>query len=143
MKATVRVKKSQLDRFRKLARQTDKEIQAFLVGRVVSPELTVVEWFAYAKRYAKQSSSEVSWYMEDYEAVKKIAENDNSRIVGDVHSHPEWDSVMSSTDAKSHVQDGHRICGICSVTTGKNGKRRTRVRFWIMESALPLDIEYA
>lgn len=142
MRSTVRVKRSQLNRFRKLARESSKEIQAFLVGRVVNPELTVIEWFAYAKRYAKQTASEVSWFLEDYEAIKKIAEDDGLRIVGDMHSHPEWDAVMSSTDAKSHVQDGHRICGICS-TLGKSGNKRTRVRFWVMESALPAEIEYA
>jgi proteasome lid subunit RPN8/RPN11 len=142
MKATVRVSRNQLAYFRKLARSTSKEIQALLVGRVVSPELTVIEEFAYPRRYAAQSASGVSWRLDEYEAVKKDAEARGKRVVGDLHSHPEWDAVMSATDAKAHVQDGHRVCGICSTQTNARGTRRTRVRFWIMESALPAEVEY-
>lgn len=137
MRARVRVNKHQLDYFRSKARETHLEIQAYLIGEVISPELTVVEAFAYTSSYATQKPNEVRWYQDEYNAVKRSAEERGKRIVGDIHSHPNWDAVMSLTDYRAHVEDGLRICGICS-TMG----RKTRVRFWIAESALPAEIEW-
>lgn len=143
MKSIVRVNKNQLDRFRRFARATEKEIQVFLIGKVVSPELAIVEEFAYPTKYAVQTTGEVRWYEDDFIEVKTGAEERGKRIVGDLHSHPNWDAVMSPSDYKAHIGDGHRICGICSTMTTPSGQRRTRVRFWISESALPCEIEYA
>lgn len=137
----VRVKRSQAQYFRRLAlreaRSTGREIQAYLVGHVVSPTLTVVDEFCYPKNYAFQTANEVRWYQDEYEKVKHAAEVGGKRIVGDAHSHPDWDSVLSPTDYKSHIEEGYRIAGICSVMNG-----RTRLRFWIAESALPLEVQY-
>lgn len=138
MVAKVRVRKAQLDYFRAKARDTNLEIQAYLIGEVVSPLLTVVEEFAYPKEYALQKPNEVCWYQHEYEEVKRSAEERGKRIVGDIHSHPNWDAVMSPTDYKAHIEEGYRVCGLCS-TMG----RKTRVRFWVAESALPCEIEYA
>lgn len=133
----VRVHEGQAAYFRRLARRTDKEIQAFLVGHVVSPQLTVVDEFHHPKAYAVQTPCEVRWYDDEYQAVKKSAESRGKKIVGDVHSHPNWDAVLSPVDYRSHIEEGYRVAGICSVHSG-----RTRLRFWIAESALPLKIEY-
>lgn len=137
IKCKVRVRKSALNYFRSKARDNPKEIQAYLIGKVISPELVVIEEFAYPKTYAAQTTGEVSWYQVEFDEVKRSAEERGFRVVGDLHSHPSWDAVMSASDYKSLIEDGHRVCGLCSI----NG-RRTRVRFWIAESALPLDIVY-
>ena len=141
MKSKVRVSKYALDYFRKLARKTPLEIQAYLVGKVISPELVIVSSFKYPERYSDQTTNSVNWYLDEFEEVKKIAEEQGNRIVGDIHSHPSWDAVLSPTDYKAHVQSGFRISGICSTMTNRTGIH-TRVRFWIAESCLPLEIEY-
>lgn len=137
----VRVKQSQAAYFRKMAlaeaRATGKEVQAYLIGYVASPTLTVVERFCYPKEYAVQTTGEVQWFNDEYEAVKHEAEAKNKRVIGDAHSHPDWDAVLSPMDYRSHIEEGFRIAGICSVKDG-----RTRLRFWIAESALPLQIDY-
>lgn len=138
MRAKVRVRKAQLDYFRAKARDTNLEIHAYLIGEVVSPSLTVIDEFAYPKEYETQTESCVRWYQDEYDKVKRSAEERGKRIVGDIHSHPNWDAVMSPTDYRSHIEEGHRVCGLCSTW-----KRKTRVRFWIAESALPCEIEYA
>lgn len=133
----VRVHKGQAAYFRRLARATKLEIQAYLVGHVVSPSLTVVDEFHYPKKYYSQTTCEVRWFDEDYQVVKKSAEARGKRVVGDCHSHNNWDAVLSPTDYRSHIEEGYRIAGICSIHEG-----RTRLRFWIAESALPCSVEY-
>ena len=136
--ALVRVNKNQAAYFRMKARTASGlEIQAYLVGYVVSPTLTVIEEFHYPKKYAVQTTGEVRWWLDEYALLKASAEAQGKRIVGDCHSHPDWDAVLSPSDYKSHIADGHRITGLCSVMNGK-----TRLRFWIAESALPVTIEY-
>lgn len=138
MQCVVRIPKGKLDYFRKLARNTDKEIQAYLVGKVINPELTVVENICYTNNYASQTPTEVQWYLADYNKIKERAEEKGKRIVGDIHSHPNWWPVLSPDDLESHITEGHRISGVCSVTNGK-----THIFFWIQESSLPCIIEYA
>src|SRR5579872_6360380 len=107
MIAKVRVSRHKLDYFRKLARNAHPlEIQAYLIGKVISPQLTAIEEFAYTKNYASQTVGEVSWYVADYEKVKRKAEERGLRIVGDIHSHPNWDAVMSKADYQAHIEDG-------------------------------------
>lgn len=139
MRSTVRIRKHALNYFRRLSRDSQPlEIQAYLIGRVVNPELTVVEEIKYTQNYADQTSEMVRWWLHDFKKIQIDAEERGLRIVGDIHSHPNWDSVLSPQDYKSLIESGFRICGICS-TEG----RKTRVRFWIPESSLPCDIEYA
>lgn len=133
----VRIKKGQLDYFRKKARATKKEVMGYLVGKVISPELVVVEEIAYTTQYFTQTECAVQWSGEEYERVKKSAEERGLRIIGDIHSHPNWWPVPSPTDFKGQFQEGHRITGICSVMNGK-----TKVYFWIPESSLPCKVEY-
>jgi proteasome lid subunit RPN8/RPN11 len=96
-----------------------------------------VDEFHYTKKYFSQSACEVRWFDDAYQEVKQAAESRGKSIVGDCHSHPEWDAVLSPTDYREHIKAGYRIAGVCSV---KNG--RTRLRFWVAESALPLRVEY-
>lgn len=134
----VKLRKGQLDYFRKLSRESQLEIQAYLIGEVVSPSLTIVEQFAYTDQYGLQTHDRVVWYRADYERVRKQAEERGKRVVGSIHSHPEWDAVVSPSDYKACLAEGHRICGIVS-TDGPD----TRVRFWVMDCALPCEIVYA
>lgn len=140
----VRVKKSALDYFRRLARKSPLEIQAYLVGTVVSPTLTVIDSFHYTKSYATQTESMVGWYVEDYNRVSMEAEKQGKRVLGSIHSHPRWDAVMSPADHEVCVITGARIMGICSVDNATTNHRwRTRVRFWTTDSSLPCEIVYA
>ena len=134
----VRVRRSQAKTFRRKAREAyPLEMQVYLSGHVVSPQLVVVDKFWYTTDYFRQTESEVQWTEAEYDRVLKAAEVSGKRIVGDAHSHPDWDAVLSPTDYQSHIKEGHRVAGICSIQNG-----RTRLRFWIAESALPLHIEY-
>jgi proteasome lid subunit RPN8/RPN11 len=138
MKNKVRVDKNALNYFRKVARESSPlEIQAYLIGHVVSPELTIINEIKYTREYADQTTEMVRWWMKDFKEIQKDAEERGLRVVGDIHSHPNWDSVLSPQDYKSMIESGFRLCGICSVMNGK-----TRVRFWIPESSLTCEIEY-
>lgn len=138
MSIKVRLSKGQIDYFRKLSRKSLNEIQAFLIGEVVSPNLIVIDEFVYPKKYAVQKPNTCGWYLDEYQEVKAKAEERGRRVVGFIHSHPEWDAVLSPADYKICITDMHRVCGIVSTYSGK-----TRVRFWVMDSALPCEIVYA
>lgn len=137
MQSKVRVSKNKLDYFRRKARATNLEIQAYLVGKVVSPELTVIEDFAYTKNYAAQSVNDVCWFAKEYNEVKAEAEERGLTVIGDIHSHPNWFPVLSECDYKNHLTEGQRVTGICSTMKGK-----TKVYFWLAETSLPCKIEY-
>ena len=137
MKTEVRLKRGALSYFRKLARNSPNEIQALLIGEVVSAKLTVIDSFEYTSEYAKSEPSTVSWYQSEQERVQQKAEARGRRVVGLIHSHPEWDAVMSSADSEVLLYYGYRVCGIVS-THG----RRTRTRFWVGDSSLPCEIKY-
>ena len=135
----VKVKKGALDHFRRLAREAaPKEIQAYLVGKIVSVDSVEITEFAYPKVYHTQAINEVCWYEEEYKVLKNRVEASGERIIGDIHSHPQWDAVMSLNDYKSAITESLAVCGICSIY----GKR-TRVRFWTPTSALPCSIIYS
>lgn len=138
MQNTVRLKKSQLDYFRRLSRNSENEILAYLLGFVKSPNLVDVRYFIYPREYKNSTPNTVAWKIEDYEVAKKYAEKLNMNIVGFIHNHPNWDAVMSPQDYEACITEQYRTCGIVSV----HG-RKTRVRFWVMDSALESAIEYA
>lgn len=138
MKCKIRLPKGKLDYFRKKARQAEpKEIQAYLVGRIVSPELVEIVEFAYTKEYADQSAGEVCWFREDYNRVKNSAEERGLTIVGDIHSHPNYWPVLSPDDHRNTITERHRVCGIYA-TMGRNSK----TCFWVTDSSLPCTIIY-
>ena len=134
----VKVHKGALDYFRKKARQAAPlEIQAYLAGRVISIDTVEIVKFLYTNNYAMQDTNNVQWYADDYNKFKEEIEAEGLRIIGEIHSHPEWDAVMSKADYNANVTQQSIICGICSIL----GKK-TRVRFWTPTSALPCKITY-
>lgn len=138
MKNKVRLNKNQLNYFRELARNSPNEILAYLIGEVINPNLTVIESFEYTPMYAISTPQAVAWSWADYDVIKQKAEERDKRVVGFIHSHPEWDAVLSPADYEIMITNGYRVCGICSTHD-----RRTRNRFWVMDTALPCAIEYA
>ncbi len=138
MQNRVRLKKNQLAYFRKLARNSPNELMAYLIGEVVNPNLSVVDNFEYPPSYAVSTPHSVSWFLEDYSRMRQLAANREKYVIGFIHSHPEWDAVMSPQDYEHTLHNGFRLCGIVS-TQG----RKTRPRFWVTDTALPCEIEYA
>jgi proteasome lid subunit RPN8/RPN11 len=138
MYGKVKISKSQLDRFRKLSRKyAPFEIQAYLIGEISSLNMITVDRFAYTSVYRIQTINEVQWGTEEFNKLKQKVESDGLKIVGDIHSHPEADAVMSKTDYIGTVTENLALCGICSIY-GKH----TKVRFWTPTSALPCEIVY-
>ena len=133
----VKLDKNQLAHFRKLARTTPLEVHAYLVGEIVSPSLVKVDSFVYPIEYKIQTIDSVQWSAEEFGALHRQALAENRSVVGDIHSHPQWDAVMSPADYSGAVVDALRVCGICSVYGSK-----TRVRFWVPDCALPCEIVY-
>lgn len=139
MFSKVRVKKGALNHFRKRAREVfPLEIHAYLLGNIKSIDTIEIVEFCYPKVYQVQTTGEVQWSAEEYVALKEEAENKQLKIVGDIHSHPKWDAVMSPSDYKGCILDGLSVCGICSVYGNK-----TRVRFWTPTSSLPCEIVHS
>ncbi len=137
MDTTVHVSKSALDYFRQRARNCPQEIHAYLIGEVHSPHHISVELIDHAREYAEQSKCRVQPTGEDYRRVKLRAENRGKRIVGDIHSHPDGDPIMSPDDHEAAIIDGMHISGI----VGVHG-RRTKVLFWLAGSSLPCEVSY-
>ena len=134
----VRLKKSALNYFRKKARESSGvEIQAFLLGNIISMHEVEISEFLYPKEYHTQTPSEVSWTADEYAQIWKKADEKGLSVLGDFHTHPSWDAVMSGVDYRGAVTSNFVICGICSVYD-----RKTRVRIWTPTSSLPLTIVY-
>lgn len=123
--------------FRKKARASDKEEYAYLVGEVLSSSIVRVDFFRYPSDFCTKTASEVVPSLDAENEIKAWAEKRGLLIVGTIHSHPNWDAVLSPDDHKTHMQSCHRITGLCSVKDG-----RTRVRYWVAESALHCKIEW-
>lgn len=139
MFSKVRVKKGALNHFRKLAREAyPLEIQAYLAGTITSLDTVEITDFLYTSKYKLQNNNEVAWDDDEFHKVKDKIENEGKRILGDIHTHPNWDAVLSETDYESSVTQQLVICGICSVDKGK----KTRVRFWTPTSCLHCKIIY-
>lgn len=138
MEACVIISKHALDYFRRKARDCPYEVQAYLIGEVRYPNQFVITSIEHAREYEVQTKDCVQPTGAEFARVKALAEEQGRRIVGDLHSHPNWDAVMSPQDHKACLEDGLQICGIVSTN-----KRRTRVRFWQANSSLPCGIKYA
>jgi proteasome lid subunit RPN8/RPN11 len=138
MFSKVKIKQGDLNHFRYKARQSfPLEVHVYLIGEVVSIDTIKVVKFCYPKRYDIQTESTVGWTPKEYAKVKTKAETLGLVIVGDLHSHPNWDSVKSPQDHEAQIKDNLILCGICSVNN-----KRTRVRFWTLNSSLPCEIIY-
>lgn len=138
MFSKVRLKRGALSHFRRLAREAyPKEIQAYLLGKIININTIEITDFVYTKNYHTQTNSEVAWFNEDFQRLKERADLEGKRIVADIHSHPNYFPVMSDQDYKSAVIEGLAVCVICSVY----GKK-TRVMCWTPTSSLPCVLEY-
>ena len=138
MFSKIRVRRGALNHFRKLARETyPLEMQAFLAGKIISLDTVEITDFLYTNKYKLQTNNEVSWDDVEYYKVKEKVENEGKRILGDIHTHPDYDPLMSKTDYDSTVTQQFVICGIVSVRKG-----RTRVMFWTPTSSLHCEIIY-
>jgi proteasome lid subunit RPN8/RPN11 len=131
----VRVSEGQLTYFRNLARDSKLEIMAYLIGEVIDADTVEIDSFEYTKDYGLQKTNAVSWYEKEYERVQQKAESRGRRLIGYIHSHPNWDGVMSPEDLDHCVVNGLRLCGIVSTNN-----RKTIVRFWVIDSPLPCKI---
>ena len=135
----VRVKQGALNHFRKKARESyPLEIHAYLLGNVKSITEVEITDFRYPQSYNIQTGNNVQWTADEFSKLKERATESNKVIIGDIHSHPNWDAVMSEQDYKACILDSLVVCGICSLTKDKN----TRVRFWTPTSSLPCEIIY-
>lgn len=123
--------------FRKLARDSKNETLAYLIGVVKSPTLVVVDAFRYPDEFKEQTPCGVQATNVAEERIQAWATERKQMIVGTIHSHPNWDAVLSPDDHKGHIEQCHRISGVCAVK-----ERRTRVRYWVAESSLACEVQY-
>jgi len=138
MFSKIKIKKSKLDYFRRMARKHyPLEIEAYLLGHVKSVNEILITDVVYPKTYKKQTKVEVCWNANEYCELKKRAQESEKRIVGDIHSHPKYDAILSETDYEGMLTEVMLVGGICSVIKGK-----TKVLFWTPSSALPCEIVY-
>ena len=138
MDSKVVVKKSALDYFRQKARKSQFEIHAYLIGLYVHPNKFIISSIEHAREYEVQTKDCVQPAGKEFVRVKALADSQGKRVIGDLHSHPDYEAVMSPADHKACLEDGLQLCGIVSVIKGK-----TKVRFWTVNSALSCDIKYA
>jgi proteasome lid subunit RPN8/RPN11 len=134
---TVHISKNALDYFRRKARAIPVEIQAYLIGEFNYPDKIIVDSIIHPKYYAIQTTNNVQPTADEFTRVKLLAERQGKRIIGDIHSHPNSEPIMSFPDYTSCLEDGLQICGIVGI---KNGK--TDVKFWTQNSPLPCEVSY-
>lgn len=132
----VRIKRSQLDRFRLKARNSKVEQIAYLIGEIPHSTIVTVSQIAYPKPM-EQTPDLVSVSVDEWKRVRDKAESQGLQIVGMIHSHPNWWPVKSDQDHATQLIEGLRVSGVCAVMN-----RRTKVYFWLAESSLPCEIEY-
>jgi proteasome lid subunit RPN8/RPN11 len=138
METTVHVSKAALDYFRKKARNSPYEIQAYLIGDVYHNHHINITSIEHAREYDIQTKCNVAPTGPEFNRVKQLAIEQGHLIVGDIHSHPNEDPIMSPSDFRACVEDNLRVCAI----VGVHG-RRTKVLFWLAGSPLPCEVEYA
>jgi proteasome lid subunit RPN8/RPN11 len=135
----VQIKKSTLASFRRRAIRSKKEILAYLVG-YVSDNIFVVIEVAYTKKYEISTPENVKWFDKDYYKVLADAQKQDLDIIGDIHSHPNCDAIMSEADYNGTALGN--VCGICAVYKTPKNNNRSLIRFWVKNSALCCDLEY-
>ncbi len=138
MTHVIRVRKSQLAYFGRYAHAAAPlEVSAYLVGVAVSPELTVVNYFAYTRKYHRQGPEDIEWTDAEFKRVKRLGEKRGLAVLGDIHSHPDYWPVLSPTDHSNHITAQHRDSAVFAWIG-----RKSVACFWTADSALPLQIEY-
>lgn len=133
------VHRGQLDYFRKLARKNSTEIYAILIGKQVTKGEIHVYYFIHPRPsdYEVKKYDEATVSADFVERADTDATAEGLKIVGGIHTHPNWPPIMSPTDHKNHRESGDKITGIVEVSNG-----RTRVAFWRHDSALPCKLKY-
>jgi proteasome lid subunit RPN8/RPN11 len=134
----VKIKRGAEAHFRKLARNSAKEVIAYLIGEVVSPSLVRVDHWKYPTAFKVQTKGEVQVTQPAENDIKAWADSKKLMIVGTIHSHPQWEAVLSYDDHKGHIEQCHRVSGVCAVRRN----RRTRILYWVAESSLPCEVVY-
>jgi proteasome lid subunit RPN8/RPN11 len=137
MEATIHISKAALDYFREKARNSANEIQAYLVGDVHYPNHINVTSIEHPRGYHQQTKCNVQVSGEEFDRIKALAQYQGHRIVGDIHSHPNEEPIMSPRDYQAAIIDGLHVVGIVSVI-----KRKTKVLFWLSGSPLPCEVSY-
>jgi proteasome lid subunit RPN8/RPN11 len=132
----VRLRKSQLDKFRKLARCNKNEIYAYLIGTIDTSTQVTIKRIEYPE-LEESTPGGVRPEYDSWEDIDQKARADGDMIVGAIHSHPNWWPVMSPSDHKAHIVDNFRVSAICAVMNN-----RTKVYFWTSDSALPCKTEF-
>lgn len=133
----VRLHRGQLSYFRRRARESGpNEIFAYLIGRNISPKTVIVQHFFYPA--LDESTPEcVVPNKDDEDNIAIDVVKKGQKVLGTIHSHPDYWPILSRTDHQSHVTDQHRISGVYAWLKGKS-----KVVFWTAESSLPCQIEY-
>ncbi len=137
MSPKIKIKRGAEAYFRKQALHSSTEEMAYLIGEVVSPTLVRVDYWRYPDEFKIKDRGHVQATQPAEDRIKGWAETHKRMIVGTVHSHPDWEAVLSPDDHRGHIEQCHRISGVCAVRNN-----RTRVLYWVAESSLPCEVEY-
>lgn len=79
-----------------------------------------------------------------YKQVKRAAERNGLQVLGTIHTHPYqeagYDAAMSECDHDDGHSWGEVISGICAIEKKANGRRQTKIRFWLPQGDIPVKI---
>lgn len=132
----VYIKKHHLAYFRKKARETSNEILAVLLGFVYPNDGVEVVKLSYPILDVSTPNS-VHANEESFRDIEKNALLNGLKILGSIHTHPNYIPVMSGMDYDDFKNNKEIIAGIVEVTDNK-----TRVVFWCGDTPLPCKIKY-
>jgi proteasome lid subunit RPN8/RPN11 len=132
----VRLKKSQLARFRRIARDSPNEQIAYLIGKKCRGKHIEVQQFVYPQMDVSTPQA-IKISPESVSSIHEAATRAGLAVVGTIHSHPNYLPIMSPCDLADHTSHEHYVSGIVEVTN-----RKTRVAFWTQHSPLVCVLEY-
>lgn len=132
----VRLHKSQLDYARRKARSTPNEIYGLLFGHLVNAQCAEIHKITYPKLDTSTPNG-VDINPASLEEHIEDAAEDGHKLIGGIHSHPNYIPVMSKTDHCNHKEWEDTLSGIISIIN-----RKTTVCFWTADSSLPAEIKY-
>ena len=123
---TIHIPRGLVASFRRIAKQTyPNEAFAYLVGEVTARGV-VVEGLAHPSYNASPTAVNVS----ASEHARLVKEVKPSRLVGTIHSHPEWSAEPSTHDIRNAAQCGEVVYGVMAVWE-EGGRLRTRCEFYL------------
>lgn len=102
-----------LEQIIKLCRDSSKEIFGYLIGNILKwkndlyiiiEEQLFIDDGVYSQQFStSQIEGTAGEYEKEFQKLKNLKKNDNLRIVGWWHSHPNFGCFLSSTDL--HIQE--------------------------------------